>query len=214
MCVTIDILHFGYGHFNLASKSFKLDSGDEAQNGRTKSGRKHMKANIILAGITAFAGSLFPFTSQAGDAAQGLPGFLNPSTGVFTSRPVLTPAAAAISATATITISFTVKINTAIPIAQTITCSGTISSFDSSFSNSAFGQSNVVKSSATAGTCTITIPYIWQIAAATTMMNVSASIATSNGFSVGSVSRNASATVAPFAVPVKGTKSVAVTLAL
>ena len=172
-----------------------------------------MKIAKLPAVIAVLAGSFFPFGSQAEDISNSIPGYLNPSTGVFTTRPALTPAASSVVAKATINITFTVILDSTIPLSQTVTCSASLSSFDNSFINSASAENNVVKSSASAGTCTISIPYVWEILSTSTPMSVNVSVSTSSGYSAG-ITRNASKTIASFAVPTTGTKNIAVTLAL
>lgn len=156
------------------------------------------------------AAALLSTHSLAQEASLGIAGYLNPATGLFTPGQALKVAPAAVAATAKLTVNFTVKLSSSIPLQQPVTCSVFISSFDGSFSNSASSQGFVTKTSATQGTCSISIPYVWQIAGATTNMNVNPSISTN----ASGLSKNSSATITPFAVPTTGTKIVAVTLAL
>ncbi|MBY6241711.1 hypothetical protein [Methylosinus sp. Sm6] len=162
--------------------------------------------------VMALTVPLFASASHAGESAPAIAGFLNPQTGAFTPRLALTPAAAPVAAAATLTVTFTVKINSSIPRAQPITCALNISSYDASFANYATADSYVVKSSASAGTCTVSIPYIWQIATTATTMNLHPGVSTT--FAAGGLYRSSSASVAPFPVPTTGTKKIAVTLAL
>jgi len=172
-----------------------------------------MKATRVTTAVAVLAGLVFPFASQAADAVQGIPGYLNPSTGVFSARPALTPAAAAIAATGKIVVTINLTFDSKIPLAQIVTCNVFISSTDSSFFNNASASNNVVKTSASAGSCIVAIPYIWEIASASTMMNVSVDVSTFET-STPNLSHEASFTVAPFAVPSGKTKLPAITLAM
>jgi hypothetical protein len=169
-----------------------------------------MKATRVTTAGAVLAGLVFPFASQAADAVQGIPGYLNPSTGVFSARPALTPAAAAIAATGKIVVTINLTFDSKIPLAQIVTCSVSISSIDSSFTNNASASDIVVKTSASAGSCKVAIPYIWEIASASTMMNVSVDVNTNTP----NLFHEASFTAAPFAVPSGKTNLPAITLAM
>lgn len=173
-----------------------------------------MKTFAIAAVGAALLGSVLvlPAATEAGSTGAGVAGFLDPTTGTFTAKAGLLAASAALARTGAITVTTTVQIDSAIPVDQPITCTVSLSSGDVSFSNSASGTNNVVRTGSS-GKCTTTIHYIWEVAAATTLMNVSVSISTGNGFNTDGVSHNASSSFAPFAVP-NTAKSLAVTLAL
>lgn len=147
-----------------------------------------------------------------GDGTR-IPGYLDLSTGVFSPRLASPPPATAVPRTGVVTITITVAMDSAIPLEQTVTCNAGLSSFDSSFTNTAGAQSTVVKSSKTVGKCVLTIPYVWEVAAATTNMSVTASITSGTSFGIGSVGHTGSTTFTPFAVP-NGNTALAVTLAI
>ncbi|HEY1300118.1 MAG TPA: hypothetical protein VGF07_06450 [Stellaceae bacterium] len=167
---------------------------------------------LALAAVSAALFGAAALMPHATEAAGGIAGVLDPATGTFTTRAALAPAAAALARTGTIIVTTTVQIDSAITPDQTITCSVNLSSFDSSFTNGASGTTNVIRNGKT-GTCKTTIPYIWLVANASTTMTVQVSVSSSNGFSSGGISHNASHSFAPFAVP-NGTKSLVLTLAL
>jgi hypothetical protein len=171
-----------------------------------------MKTLLIAAAGAALVGSvaLLPVATEAQNRPTGIPGFLDPSTGVFTARANFS-GAAGIARSGSITVTTKVAIDPALQKVpdQTISCSVQISSGDSVASNSATGSSNVIRSGAN-GTCTTTITFIWQIAPTTTKMFLAASVSTGS-FSTPGVSHFDSAigTLIPIT-----TKTATVNLAL
>lgn len=172
-----------------------------------------MKTFATAAAAAALLGSMLaiPTPIQAQDSPVGIPGFLNPATGTFTTRLSLAPAAASLKRTGTVSVTISVLINSTIPASQQITCSVTLSSSDASFFNEVFGTGTVARAGG-AGKCVIRLPYIWEVLNAQTAMQVSASVSTSGGFNSSQPSRNATQAFA-FPVP-NGTKALAVTLGL
>lgn len=173
-----------------------------------------MKTVAVVAGAAAlFASTLvLPVASDAAGPVAGIAGTLDPATGAFTARSNLAPAAAALQRTGSITVTTKVTIDLKIPVDQPITCGVTLSSFDSSFTNSATGSNDVVRSGST-GTCTTTIFFVWEVSSASTTMSVSVNLSTGSGFSTDEVSHSAGFSFAPFVVP-NGSKSLSVALAL
>jgi hypothetical protein len=170
-----------------------------------------MKALLMAAGAALFGSvALLPVATGAQNRTAGIPGFLDPSTGVFTARPALLPAAA-LQRSGTITLTITATIGSNIPSSIPVTCGVTLSSFDSSFSNSVFGSSPLTRSG-NGGTCKIAVPYIFQVASAATALSVRASLGAST-LTPPVLSYSASFTFAPFPVP-SGNKNLAVTLAM
>ncbi|HEY1257742.1 MAG TPA: hypothetical protein VGF34_00725 [Stellaceae bacterium] len=170
-----------------------------------------MKTLAAAVGAALFCSALAcPVTTEA--ANTGIAGTMDTTTGTFTPQAVLAPAAVDLLRTGVITVTTTVQIDSQIPQDQTISCTVTLNSFDSSFTNSASGSNNVIRTG-NKGTCKTTIHYIWQVLNAQTKMNVSVSVSTNNGFSSGGVSHNASHSFTPFAVP-NASKSLSITLAL
>lgn len=169
----------------------------------------------IAAAATLFGATLM--LPAPGDAASNVAGYLNTATGTFTAAPsqaaLAAAAAAALTRTGKITVTVNVQLDPSIPAGQQINCSVTISSNDfPGISNNASAQSGVVRSGAT-GKCTTVIPYIWIVATATTVMNVSVSLNTGGSFGSGSVSHSANTSFPAFPVPI-GNKSLTVAIAL
>ncbi len=155
---------------------------------------------------------LLPSATEAQSAApSGIPGYLNPATGLFIARPALLPGAATLQRSGTITVTITAVLGSNIPASVSVFCSVSIGSFDSAFSNSASGSGVLVRSK-TGGTCKVAIPYIFEVAAATTTMTVSAFISAETS-TTPPVDYSASHSFTPFVVPNKS-MSLAVTLAM
>jgi hypothetical protein len=173
-----------------------------------------MSAMHTAAAVAALFGSvlLLPATTAAQNpAAPGIAGYLNPATGVFTARPALLPAAKTLQRIGSITVTVTAVLGSNIPTSVPLTCGVSIGSSDSAADNSA-GASGVLVRSKTGGTCKVSIPYIFEVAATTTPMSVSASLFASTS-TTPSISYSASTSITLPSVPNKPT-SVAVTLAM
>jgi hypothetical protein len=172
-----------------------------------------MKTLAAAAVGVAFFGSalVLPVATDAQNAPFGIPGYLNPATGLFTARPALSPATSGLQRSGTINVTITAVLGSNIPASVPVSCSVFLSAVDTAFDNTADGSS-VVTRSAKGGTCKVSIPYIFEVASASTPMNVSASLFATTS-SAPSLSYSASFSFAPFAVP-SGTKSLAVTLAM
>jgi hypothetical protein len=174
-----------------------------------------MKTFAMTAIGAALFGSalLLPIPTYAQSAATpGIPGYLDPTTGVF--KPVVSslPTAATLTRTGKVVVTVTVQIDSSIPADQQITCSVSIGSSDfPGISNGASSESGVIRSGSS-GKCTTTIPYVWIVASAATKMSVSVSVSTGE-FTFGSVSHSASTSFPAFSVPT-GTKSLSVKVAL
>lgn len=169
-----------------------------------------MKPFAIAALISGVA--LLPVASNAAGPSPGIAGFLDPTTGVFTTRPSLSVAPGALTRTGSITVTTTVAIDSQIPADQTITCSVTLTADDVSFSNTASGSNNIIRSGNT-GTCRTTIFYVWKVVNASTTVNVAVDVSTPFAEGADSISHEATFSFAPFAVP-SGAKSLSVALAL
>jgi hypothetical protein len=172
-----------------------------------------MKTPAMSAIAAALLGSalMLPLTAEAQNAAiPGIPGFLNPSTGVFTARPAQL-SAATLQRSGTITVTVTAVLGSNIPASVPVTCGITIASVDSAATNSASGAGVVVRTG-NGGTCKVSIPYIFEVASSTTPMSVSAGIFAFVSANP-SLNYNASHSFTPFAVP-NGSKALAVTLAM
>jgi hypothetical protein len=165
------------------------------------------------AAAALFASALLPIPTEAQNAtAPGIPGYLNPASGVF--QPVLSslPTEAALKRTGKIVVTVTVQLDSSIPADQQITCNVSIGSNDfPGITNGASSESGVIRSGSS-GKCTTTIPYVWLVKNAQTTMSVSVGVSTGS-FAFGSVSRTASTSFSAFPVP-NSTKSLAVTVAL
>jgi hypothetical protein len=159
--------------------------------------------NLVIILVLAVA-ALAPHLSQAADATKGIPGFYDPTTATF--MPLVVPKAvplAKVNRTGTVKISITLNIEAAIGTDEPISCDATISTFDSSFTNSASASATVVRSSLTSGSLTLSIPYDWTLANATETASVGTNCSESGGFSAGSVGHSIAFTVPGFTVPTK-----------
>jgi hypothetical protein len=154
---------------------------------------------------------LSPVATDAQDAASGIPGFLNPSTGMFTARPVLLSATSGLKRIGTINVTVTAVLGSNIPASLPLSCYISLYADDLGFDNGASGSGTLVRKGSS-GTCKVSIPYIFEIAVATTPMNVSASISAYTS-TTPEFSYSASFSFAPFPVPT-GTKNLAITLAM
>lgn len=173
-----------------------------------------MRKFVVVSSAAALLSSvlLLPATTDAAGTAPGIAGFLDPATGIFTARPSLSTASAALKRTGSITVTTTVAIDSQIPADQPITCSVSLSGADESFSNSATGANNVIRSGST-GICKTTIFFVWEVSSASTTMAVSVTVSTGSGFDPDTVSHSAGFSFTPFVVP-NGPKSLSVALAL
>jgi hypothetical protein len=170
-----------------------------------------MKAPSLPIAAALLAGLVLPLAAQADQSVTGIPGYLDPATGTFTARPALEPGASGLTRKGKIVVTTTIEIDSSIPKDQPISCSVTLNSFDSLFTNYATGTDNAVRSGSTA-TCTMTINYIWQVASASTTMTVSVMVSTNvSGAEI--VYHSGSSSFTPFAVP-SGTKTLSTTLGL
>jgi hypothetical protein len=138
---------------------------------------------VLAAAGVALIGSvvLLPAATEAQNGSPGIPGFLDPRTGMFTARSSFPQAAAGVALTGSIKVTTNVLIDTALQKVpdQTISCSVTISSFDAVADNTATGSNNVIRAG-TKGTCTTTITFIWEVAPTTKNMNLTVSLSSGN----------------------------------
>ena len=136
-----------------------------------------MRTVRMAAAGAALLGSvlLLPAATEAQNTAPGIPGYLNPATGLFTARPALLPGATALQRIGMITVTITAVLGSNIPASVTVGCFVSIGSSDSAATNSASGSGVLVRTKK-GGTCKVAIPYIFEVAASTTTMFVSASI--------------------------------------
>jgi hypothetical protein len=172
-----------------------------------------MKTLVAAAAGTALLGAVI-FLPVAGDAqglSSGIPGYLNPTTGMFTARPALLPATAALKRVGQVNVTITATIGSNIPASVPISCSVNLYADDLGFDNSA-SASGVFKRTGSNGTCKVSIPYTFEIAVASTQMNVSAFLSANTG-TTPNLDYSASFGFSPFPVP-SGTKNLAVTLAM
>jgi hypothetical protein len=171
-----------------------------------------MKALLMAAAGAALFGSvaLLPVATGAQNRTAGIPGFLDPSTGVFTARANFPAADAGVALTGSITVTTNVAIDAALQKApdQTISCQVRISTSDAVAANSATGSNNVIRSGAK-GTCTTTITFIWEVAPTTKTMSLFVDVSTGN-FGTGQITHDANTFTS---IPIS-TKKATVTLAL
>jgi len=122
---------------------------------------------FVVAMVLAIVGLALTHPSQAASlppAAQL--GYWDETTATFT--PLITPKVApnpntVITASGTVVAKITLHLESAIGTDADIGCTVSIGESDASFSNSASASGSIVRSSATLGTATITIPYEWTI---------------------------------------------------
>jgi hypothetical protein len=171
-----------------------------------------MKTLAAAAAGAAMCGiSLLPVATEAQSGAAGVPGYLNPSTGMFTARPARLSAASALKRIGTINVTVTAVLGSNIPASVPVFCTVFLEADDGGFDNSASGAGVFVRKGS-GGTCKLSIPYIFEVAVATTPMNVTASLSASTS-TTPSLGYGASFSFSPFAVP-SGTKNLSVTLAM
>jgi hypothetical protein len=172
-----------------------------------------MKTLVAAAAGTALLGAII-FSPVAGDAqspASGIPGYFSPTTGMFTARPALLPATSGLKRVGQLNVTITATIGSNIPTSVPINCSVSLFADDLGFDNSA-SASGVFKRTGSSGTCKVTIPYTFEIAVASTQMNVTAFLSAFTG-TTPNLDYSASFAFSPFPVP-SGTKNLAVTLAM
>jgi hypothetical protein len=171
-----------------------------------------MKTFAAAAAGAAMCGiSLLPIATEAQSGSAGVPGYLNPLTGLFTARPALLAATAGLKRAGTINVTVTAVLGSNIPASVPVYCSVDLYADDGGFQNSAGGAGVFVRKGS-GGTCKLSIPYIFEISVASTPMNVTASLNASTS-STPSLGYSASFSFTPFAVP-SGTKNLSVTLAM
>jgi hypothetical protein len=172
-----------------------------------------MKMLATAAAGAALFGSvlLLPVATEAQNPSAGVPGFLDPSTGTFTTRSALSPAASGLKRIGTINVTVTAVLGSNIPASVPVSCSVFLDADDTSFDNSA-SASGVLVRKGSGGTCKVSIPYIFEIAVASTTMNVTATLGAFTSTSP-ALSYSAEFRFSPFTVP-SGTKNLSVTLAM
>ena len=146
--------------------------------------------------------SLMAFHGGEASAAPGIAGYLNPATGTFTPYIQKVPAAAPVATTGTVTVAISLNIEAAIGADEPISCSVSISTYDTSFGNSA-SSTGIIARSGAKGSATIAIPYQWTMKATGEMANVSASCTEGSSYSAGGIGHSVSFTVPGFVVPTK-----------
>jgi len=167
---------------------------------------------VATIGAALFGSALLlPIATEAQSAPAGIPGFLNPSTGMFMAKPALLPATTALQRSGTLTVTVTAVIGSNISKTTPLYCSVSIYSSDGEYYNTADGEAPLVRSGK-GGTCKLAIPFIFEIATATTSLTVRAEISAGT-ITTPNLSYDASFTFSPFAVP-KGNESVTIPLAL
>jgi hypothetical protein len=166
---------------------------------------------MTAAGAALFSAALLlPAVTEAQNGPPGIPGLLDPATGVFTARANFPAAGAGVTRPGSITVTTNVAIDTALQKVpdQTISCSVTISANDTVAGNSATGSSNVIRAGAK-GTCKTAITFIWEVASTTKNMTLQVFVST-GGFGTGQVIHQATFQTS---IPIS-TKNQTVTLAL
>jgi hypothetical protein len=173
------------------------------------------KTLVIAAAGAALFGSvaLLPVATGAQNRPTGIPGFLDPSTGVFTARPSFPLAGAGISVSGSITVTTNVLIDAALQKVpdQTIMCTVNIATpFGDPVANNSATGTNFVIRAGTKGVCTTTITFIWEVASTTKNMNLTVSLSSGNFGTPGVTHNDSSITTS---IPIT-TKKATVNLAL
>jgi hypothetical protein len=154
-------------------------------------------AIAVLAFTTATIG--LPAGTADAQTVKRIPGVLDPTTGVFTTVPMTVPAASStISGTVKVVLNLT--LDSAIGSDETITCTVSISTYDTSYINSASAAIDAVRSGRKA-TCTLVIPYEWTVAKAGETVSITLG-AGAGGSGVG-IDRAFGRTLAAFNLPTK-----------
>lgn len=130
---------------------------------------------LLFACLVGTSASLF---GQDAEAVHGIPGYLNPKTGAFHPAPqpsAIDPTDAAAAVTLTtftgkIVVNFTITVNSTIASANKIACSVNAFLSDVGSANTITeGAANAVtRGTATTVACSVSIPYSWKLATAST----------------------------------------------
>jgi len=141
-----------------------------------------MKNFAVTLALSAI-GFVVLYSTNATGAA--VPGYFDESTGRFvpaqarqsaaTPMVMKTPASDPVTRTGTFKIIITLGIDSAIGMDEPIICAVNVSNSDASYNNQASTSTYVVRTSATTGTATLTIPYEWTMAEVGEAADISAS---------------------------------------
>lgn len=149
----------------------------------------------------------------------GVPGFLNPKTGVFTAQVVAPTEAdlntlAAATYTGTLVLKFNITIKSGIPADWPIYCTQTVSPIDSGGLFYSDVKTGIATRTGNTATCTAAVYYSWILASASTPVTTSYDVSTT-GVSTSTINRVAVGSVPNVMLPANGgslTRTVAVTL--
>jgi hypothetical protein len=130
---------------------------------------------LLFACVVGTSASLF---GQDAETVHGIPGYLNPKTGAFHPMPQAstidpTDAAAAVALTTfsgKIVVNFTITVSSTIASTNKIACSVSAFLSDIGSANTITEQAAnaVTRGTATTVACSVSIPYSWKLASATT----------------------------------------------
>jgi len=128
--------------------------------------------SLVACFLAAASSSLY---GQGGDASPGIEGYLNSRTGIF--HPIrrappqddVEPLATS-TYTGTFVVNFTITVSSAIPATETIGCVAGASLVDTGTVHAIvdLAASAVTRGTGSTVTCTVTIPYSWKLASAST----------------------------------------------
>jgi len=127
--------------------------------------------SLVACFLAAGSASLW---GQDAAASPGVPGYLNPRTGIFHSigRPVPQDSEplATTTYTGTIVVNFTITVSSAIPATDQIGCVAGASVFDTAALNGLvdIAGTAVTRGTGTTVTCSVTLPYSWKLASGST----------------------------------------------
>jgi len=131
------------------------------------------KLSTILLVCVCLLGLNASLWGQNGAAARGIHGYLDPQTGVFHALPLVSASDSEPPALTTVTgkfvVNFTITVSSTIASTLKISCGVTATVLDSATLNEIIESATVVATrSGSTATCSVTIPYSWNLGSSTT----------------------------------------------
>ncbi len=178
-------------------------------------------AFVCFVGLTQLVWSQSGRVAAAGNHQQGIPGFLDPQTGMFSTKLQSpggsvddTSSAAAVVYWGTYVVTLTISISSTLPSGSIVTCSASlaVSDFGSGGSEGTYYEDGSALATGTGSTrtCKVTIPYSWLVLnGPTDMVSISYDVSALTTYTVGTVTkdasfRDASRSVGTFSMPAVG----------
>jgi hypothetical protein len=178
------------------------------------------KSKMILVSLCLMALSQLVWSQNASTRSRGIPGYLDPSTGMFTAKAQpaevgdVEPPVALTEYYGKWTVTLTIQVSTTPASGDIIGCEADleVSAAPYGYSEGASGVSSAVKNGV--ATCTLAMPYAWYISTPVTddSVFVSYTISLNHVFTQGSLSesrpdRTTSHTIGSFAMPAPGAQT-------